>query len=102
MPDPNDDIINPPTEPVPPGGADPYPPAEITGEIPENAPVWEGGDPNAVEAAKAAVEPQAAPNPPSTPGLPVAAVAGPARTPPTPTSTPGAPVQSWLVPPTGP
>jgi hypothetical protein len=50
----------------------------------------------------AVVDNQAAPSPPSTPGLPVPHAAGPARTPPTPPSTPGAPVQSWLVPPVGP
>jgi len=42
--------------------------------------------------------PNASPNPPSTPGLPVPHAAGPALTPPVPPSTPAAPVQSWLVP----
>jgi hypothetical protein len=44
------------------------------------------------------VAPNAAPDPPSTPGMPVAAIAGPALTPPAPPSTPAAPVPSWLVP----
>jgi hypothetical protein len=42
--------------------------------------------------------PQAAPDPPSTPGIPVPAAASPARTAPLPISEPLAPVQSWLVP----
>lgn len=41
---------------------------------------------------------QAAPSPPSTPGLPVPAGAPPAMTPPTPPTVPLAPVQSWAVP----
>ena len=48
------------------------------------------------------IDPRAAPDPTGTPGLPVAAVTGPARTPPAPCSVPLAPVQSWLVPATGP
>jgi len=48
------------------------------------------------------ISPAAAPDPVSTPGLPVAAIASPARTAPIPISVPLAPVQSWLVPATGP
>jgi hypothetical protein len=42
-----------------------------------------------------------APNPPSTPGLPVPHAAGPANSAPLASSSPAAPVQSWLVPPLG-
>ena len=48
------------------------------------------------------VVPFAAPDPTGTPGLPVAAIASPARTAPIPISVPLAPVQSWLVPAVGP
>ena len=44
------------------------------------------------------IDPQASPDPPSTPGLPVAAVAPPAMTPPNPPTTPTGPVQSWAIP----
>lgn len=52
----------------------------------------------AVGTAELEPTPNAAPDPPSTPGLPVPAAAGPALTPPTPPTTPLAPVQSWAVP----